>query len=187
MQTFLPLMDYRRSAELLDRVRLNRQRTECIQILKTLLTGSGAWYNHPATQMWAGYEGSLVEYTQAILNEWRNRRYRDNTQHDLWAICHTYPDLDKDRVSPWWLGTPMFHESHAASLFRKDPKYYIKLLAVRYRSIPYLWPDNTTRSFFIIRTKPGTKTVRERLYLTDPDHVVEYCYEDAAPKTLQVS
>ena len=36
-----------------------------------------AWYNHPITQMWKGYEQALLRYGMAICEEWKRRGYKD--------------------------------------------------------------------------------------------------------------
>ena len=57
MQTFLPYKDFSRSAKVLDRQRLGKQRVEGLQILQCLLgIGSLRWKNHPAVKMWKGAE-----------------------------------------------------------------------------------------------------------------------------------
>jgi len=104
MQTFLPYPDFKESASCLDNKRLGKQRVECLQILQTLQIGpyqqwdfdtnkwipaiekefnnrkftharKTPWYNHPAVQMWKGYECTLTEYTLKICNEWKARGF----------------------------------------------------------------------------------------------------------------
>lgn len=78
MQTFLPYPDFGRSARVLDRRRLGKQRVEVKQILRALRNPSSGWRNHPAVRMWRGHEYSLLSYGVAVCSEWRSRGYRDS-------------------------------------------------------------------------------------------------------------
>jgi hypothetical protein len=64
MQTFLPFPSFYSSLDLLDKRRLNKQNLESTQILNILLerTDTKGWRNHPAVNMWRGYENALKEY-----------------------------------------------------------------------------------------------------------------------------
>ncbi len=48
MQTFLPYPDFEKSAKVLDRLRLNKQRSETLDILRTLFGDKQGWKNHPS-------------------------------------------------------------------------------------------------------------------------------------------
>jgi hypothetical protein len=50
MQTFLPYESYARSAAVLDRQRLGKQRVEAMQILRVLAGETAGWGNHPAVR-----------------------------------------------------------------------------------------------------------------------------------------
>jgi len=54
MQTFLPQISFKESAECLDNRRLGKQRVEAMQIMKALLLPEYGWKNHPAVKMWKG-------------------------------------------------------------------------------------------------------------------------------------
>ncbi|WP_234470062.1 MSMEG_6728 family protein, partial [Streptomyces sp. MBT70] len=71
MQTFLPDSDFRRSALLLDRRRLGKQRVEALQVLRGLTVPGYGWRRHPAVRMWSGYEEALVRYGLEICRVWR--------------------------------------------------------------------------------------------------------------------
>ena len=62
MQTFLPYPDFARSARVLDRKRLGKQRVETLQVLRAATVPGYGWYRHPATAMWAGHVPALVAY-----------------------------------------------------------------------------------------------------------------------------
>lgn len=146
MQTFLPYSNFIRSTRCLDNKRLGKQRVEAYQILKCLIEGPyltngkhRPWYNHPAVQMWKGYEYSLFRYGLAVCWEWKLRDFKD-------IICRKLVILDKLRIYPVkyeypkWLGNPKFHVSHRSNLLRKDPKWYGQFGWKEPNDLPYYWP-----------------------------------------------
>lgn len=146
MQTFLPYANFKKSAEVLDRMRLGKQRVETYQILKVLLTEtkSNAWKNHPAVKMWKGYEMALLHYQAAICKEWTSRGYRDTCLEKSTNVCHEnrFSDMLKSSVEmPWWLGIPEFHASHRSNLLRKKPEYYSQFGWVESDDLDYVWPS----------------------------------------------
>ena len=48
VQTFLPYADFARSAAVLDRTRLGKQRVEAIQVVRALTIPTYGWRHHPA-------------------------------------------------------------------------------------------------------------------------------------------
>lgn len=139
MQTFLPYADFKRSAASLDRQRLGKQRVEAYQILRTLLgVTTGGWLYHPAVKMWRGSEATLVEYTEAVCDEWINRGYKDTVKGKVQALA----ELAGDALGQWapqWLGNEDLHRSHRANLVAKDKGYY----APQFGELPweeYVWP-----------------------------------------------
>ena len=96
MQTFVPSdLSFEDNARILDYRRLGKQRVECKQILQALSYGT-SWTNHPATQMWRGYEPALRRYMAAMIREWIDRGY-NNTM-----------DIPRGggrvKMPPWWGG-----------------------------------------------------------------------------------
>ena len=165
MQTFLPYDSFILSASCLDNKRLGKQRVECKQIYQALIQGpevmydtvlsmqafgmtvtpfestrykkrKTAWYNHPATQMWKGYEYQFVQYALCICDTWIRRGYKD-TLYDYFTL-----QLDKviktDAVMPL-LGNESFHQSHQSNLVRKDPTHYRKYFPTVPSNLPYIW------------------------------------------------
>lgn len=141
MQTFLPFRSFRKSAEVLDRQRLGKQRVECKQLLSALGVSVGGsaqangWVNHPAARMWRGHERSLCEYAIAVCQEWRSRGYQDSLLPQFQAAL---PDLSGSE--PEWLGDDAFHASHRSNLLRKDDHYQ----QFGWRESPdeeYVWPS----------------------------------------------
>lgn len=134
MQTFLPYPSFDESAKVLDYRRLGKQRSETLQILKTLKYGS-RWKNHPAVLMWKGYENSLVIYGLSICTEWKRRGYKDTCYEKIKVFINNM----KSFKSPPWLGNKEFHLSHQSNLIRKKPEFYSHIFNVE-KNLPYIWP-----------------------------------------------
>jgi len=133
MQTFLPYDNFRTSAMVLDRQRLGKQRVETLQILNALMGLSDGWRNHPATRMWAGYEGALWFYGQTMIGEWVARGYQNNM-----VLPGSFKPADI--TFPAWLGDPAFHASHRSNLLRKDPLHYNQFGWTEPSDLAYVWP-----------------------------------------------
>lgn len=143
MQTFLPYPEFERSAAVLDRKRLGKQRVEAYQILKAIKTGNG-WANHPIVKMWTGFEDALKLYSNAIVEEWIRRGYKNNLElYDLKGC---------DIIYPWWLGMKEFHAAHRAALLAKDYIYYSQYGWAETPRIAYIW----YRPYFNTPTYPRT-------------------------------
>ena len=136
MQTFLAYPDYLRSAAVLDRMRLGKQRVEAYQILRTLRGVSKGWANHPATKMWRGHELSLATYGAAVCAEWLRRGYKDTLLPYFEEAVYTLPVT----LQPAWLGWEDFHLAHRNILVRKLPAHYGPLFPDVPDNLPYLWP-----------------------------------------------
>jgi hypothetical protein len=136
MQTFLPYQDFLRSAKVLDRQRLGKQRVEVLQLLRAISDG-GAWSNHPAAKMWRCNTNALVLYGLIMCNEWQTRGYLDTCYDKISE--HTTPGIGC--VMPSWLGDEAFHASHRSNLLRKDPSHYGKFGWSEPPDLPYIWPQ----------------------------------------------
>ena len=142
MQTFLPYPDFARSAAVLDRQRLGKQRVECKQILLALTDPSYGWQNHPAVKMWRGWDAHLARYGMAVCTEWVRRGYRD-TLFDFFDKRHVYSTNENLRDMyevPPHLADPAFNASHRSNLLRKDPVWYGKYGWTEPADLPYVWP-----------------------------------------------
>lgn len=139
MQTFLPYPDFSQSAAVLDNRRLGKQRVECLQILKALNTPGYGWQNHPAVKMWRGYQDRLVQYSMAICEEWKQRKFTDTCIDKILAV-HMVSPTSAIGKTPSWLGSPAFHASHRSNLLRKDPVWYRKFGWAEPADLPYVWP-----------------------------------------------
>jgi hypothetical protein len=110
MQTFLPYPHFLKSAEALDKVRLNKQITEVKQILQALRGDTKAYRNHPATLMWRDYTDSLCLYGKACYQVW-------GKPHKAYEyIEEAYKGYPRD---PWWLGISEIHQTHQSRLNHK--------------------------------------------------------------------
>lgn len=138
MQTFLPYDSFQKSARSLDRQRLGKQRVEVYQILRAINGETKGWRNHPATNMWRGYEKTLVVYGLAVCHEWMARGYVDNMQNRIGEYFYKFPDAADHR--PSWLGDPQFHLSHQSNLIRKFPEHYGLQFPGVADNLEYVWP-----------------------------------------------
>jgi hypothetical protein len=135
VQTFLPYPEFDRSAKVLDRQRLGKQRVEVLQIITTLVTHRNAWKNHPATMMWRGHEAMLALYGDAICSEWISRGYQDTCRDKINKLV-----IGKPLSTPEWLGRLDFHASHRSNLLRKSPEHYGQFGWSEPDNLPYIWP-----------------------------------------------
>lgn len=163
MQTFLPYEDYAKSAAVLDRMRLGKQRVETFQVLQTLLgvklvakdsqnndvpeaqwfivqnDGKG-WLNHPVVKMWKGHELELLKYQKAICNEWTSRGYKDSCLRKSEKLIELYGGELKEG-KPSWIGKESVHESHRSNLIRKDDVHYGAIWPKLTSDLEYEWPE----------------------------------------------
>jgi hypothetical protein len=135
LNTFLPYVDFSKSAKCLDYKRLGKQRVEAWQIYLALTKKNYGWKNHPIVKMWKGYEGDLLFYGLTMCMEWRERGYIDN------LAIRFLKELKKIKFTglPKWLGNKKFHASMRSNLLRKNKKYYSKFGWKEKDNLPYYW------------------------------------------------
>ena len=137
MQTFLPYADFHKSAQSLDMKRLGKQRVEVLQLLNSFHKPNyKGWKNHPAREMWRGYEQGLVVYGLAICKEWINRGYKDTCYDKINAFSDNKPSP----AMPPWIGREEIHISHRSKLIQKDPTFYKELWPDVPDNLEYVWP-----------------------------------------------
>lgn len=127
MQTFVPYENHENTARSLDRMRLGKQRVECLQILIALRKIADGevkvgWGNHPAVRMWRGHERALGTYAGVVCDEWSRRGYVDNVLPKIQTLSDTFP-AGTERLPAWW-GREDVHASHVARLLVKDRTHY---------------------------------------------------------------
>lgn len=147
MQTFIPYhpenkncrLCFSNSASVLDRMRLGKQRVECLQILNVLtgISKTNGWRNHPAVLMWKGFELSLIHYSYDICLEWVRRGYKDTCLSKIENIENMF---NFPLIVPFWINTENFYKSHRSNLLRKFPEHYNKFKWTESNDIPYYWP-----------------------------------------------
>lgn len=149
MQTFLPYPSFARSAAVLDRQRLGKQRVEVVQILRALTGATKGWRNHPATKMWRGYEAALASYGLIVCKEWARRGYVDNQGRVImdiatsmgWDIGYDYATGIANFKMPPWMGNTAFHRSHRSNLLRKNYEFYHQAFPDDPDDLEYVWPE----------------------------------------------
>lgn len=136
MQTFIPYgSNFTKTAEVLDRQRLGKQRVEAYQIIQALTNPVYGWQNHPAVKMWRGHVEALATYGVAICDEWIRRGYKDTMRERFLPYC---PALQAD--NPEWIDRDEIVVSHRANLVRKAPEHYASIWPTIDPSLPYVWP-----------------------------------------------
>ena len=176
MQTFVPLPDFGECARVLDRQRLNKQRTECQQILSALrslrihesgLATPKGWTRHPATLMWRGYEAALGVYMTFMVLEWERRGYANNTstpysrrtflRNDGYSTDPVFvPDGRDAELPPWW-GDDRVHSSHRNALLYKDQEHYRQFQWGGLPILDYFWPIAAEREYTPDPVHPGAQ------------------------------
>lgn len=143
MQTFLPYSDFALAASTLDMRRLGKQRVEVLQIVKALTLDDYGWKNHPATLMWTGHLGALLDYQIAICHEWVEvRGYKDTCLEKTYDALLAY-DGDVSFDDPPWLGDERVHESHRSMLIQKNDEHYRPQFTGTPDNLEYFWPVPT--------------------------------------------
>lgn len=138
MQTFLPYADFERSARVLDRQRLGKQRVETWQLIRANDGLTKGWVNHPAARMWRGYTTALAYYGIAVCEEWIRRGYKDTMLDRFQQIV----ELENGRYeNPSWLGRTDIHVSHQSNLVRKLPGHYREFFPHVPDDLEYIWPE----------------------------------------------
>jgi len=130
VQTFLPYPDFKESAKVLDYRRLGKQRVEALQILKALQLENYGWKNHPIVKMWKGYENTLLEYKNVMIQEWIDRGYNNNMRMETNI---------EPRIYPPWLGDENLHASYRSNLLKKDYEYYSQYNWKEKPGMDYIW------------------------------------------------
>jgi len=165
VQTFLPYPDFYESASVLERSRLGKQRVEVLQLMNSLHpeSTSRGWHNHPARNMWRGWEDALALYGVIICEEWISRGYKDTCREKILLSRQAFSsawqgrELEEMRrlleeryrgarkgeepdFLPSWIGSDSFHASHRSNLLRKDSEWYGQFGWTEPEDLPYVWP-----------------------------------------------
>jgi len=140
MQTFLPYLDFDRTAKCLDYRRLGKQRLEARQIYDTLINHRQSWAHHPAVLMWAGYESTLNLYYMAIIKEWLRRGFKNTMPLSLDLTSDEFNSTGHVHTWPWWFNDPRIELTHRSNLLRKNYEYYKQFRWDISDDLEYFWP-----------------------------------------------
>lgn len=160
MQTFLPFESFAECARVLDSARLNKQISECTQIMRAALGLQNGYAQHPCVLQWSQNLGHLRQYQHEMHDEWRRRfGHHASAVHKSFAAAG---DLTIGRGSDrrFWisnecqfLGKSALHRSHREMLLSKDFNYYAHKF--NYPSPPidpyYIWWSPTLGFYRIER------------------------------------
>lgn len=145
MQTFLVSPNPVETAQILDRMRLGKQRVEAVQIANTLLGFSKkkGWANHPAVLMWKGHEYFLVnKYLYAMMFEWQKRGYKNEKCQQHYKKFNDFFNRRSKHFAeskPNWFCNEFF-ESHKSNLIRKNKEHYSQFWPEVPDNLEYWWP-----------------------------------------------
>lgn len=148
MQTFLPYADFAESARSLDLRRLGKQIIENRQINKAIIDPDYGWQNHPAVNMWRGYQTALFWYAAECADEWTERRGK---MHGAWVnmlnddmVAYVFLHMERSAGTlklPPFIGDEAFHRSHRSNLLRKDYEHYSQFFGTDTPTdLDYIWP-----------------------------------------------
>lgn len=151
MQTFLPYPDFKKSAEVLDRQRLGKQRSEALVLLRICRDGKSRWKNHPIWKMWSNNPEALAYYGVVICEEWIKRGYKDTCKEKILAANREMGGAELDNLRqkyenkeegflPSWFGSKEFHASHRSNLLRKNLDHYSAFGWTEPKDLCYVWP-----------------------------------------------
>jgi hypothetical protein len=128
----------------LDRQRLGKQRVETLQIMNALLIPTYGWQAHSCVKMWRGYMYTLLEYQEAICEEWLSRGYSDTCWPKTLAVYREQGAMRKTSMhAPPWLGDYPLHISHQSKLVQKMPEWYRPRFPTVPDDLEYVWPGET--------------------------------------------
>lgn len=114
MQTFFIDYEYQKTAAVLDKVRLNKQCLEVVDICRSF--GGVGHRNHPITKMWYGYPGALVEYGLVCCHVANKRNINCKWAY---SVLNSLAELWRHTNRPPWHNDVRLHDSHKSQLLRK--------------------------------------------------------------------
>jgi hypothetical protein len=137
MMTFILDDDLVKSFKLFDNRRLGKQRVEAHQIINAIEGRSKGWTSHPITKAWSKHTDALKVYFNLCVIEWEERGYKNS------MAMYDVP-MDGSVIFPWWVVNLPVIYSHQASMLRKEPYFYTKLISPpeKYVNAGYLWPND---------------------------------------------
>ena len=126
MQSWILDKDFYKSASYLDRNRLQANIYENIHILASLLDVNDKLVNpkrnvknHPASKLWIGYEGILLDYIYCHLQKWNRLGYRQGVNYKNFKILRLEVLINLIDPIPLWI-TDELIETHRSVLIQKE-------------------------------------------------------------------
>lgn len=179
MKMYIPVPDFRKSAQILDRELLRQTALECATALRSL-TGveklrDWSWKSRPGIEMWRTYECALYTYFSILNVEMVTRGMK--------PLLYPLPMIQNCKlVLPHWFGEHSFHVAQQSELIRteklrstvpgtgilvrkqgqKSPDYYRSLFPDVPDNIRFYWPkpaEGTNAGY--ICNHPGLRAVAE--------------------------
>jgi Pyrimidine dimer DNA glycosylase len=148
MQTFLPYIGeydnataiYEESAFLLSPKHVGEQRVINLIFMINLVDLRG-WEHGPEIEMWRGYEWSLLQYQEAICEEWVHQLGHEDPYYDITHdLYFSNPSIGEQYEEPPWLEREGIRLAYQSNLIRIDPAYYRKKFPGVPDSLPYIYP-----------------------------------------------
>lgn len=184
MQTFLLDKDYKKSFQMLDSKRLNKQLLESLQIAqyltnKQFLHGkfnpNAPHSKHPAVKMWKLYKPNFYFYMKANSQELINRGLAINSHmHDAVDAYFNYiagtSDMLYGNVQPLWL-TNEFIKRHQIALLYKS---FVKYISCKISLVNNMPMKNVTSSYQFL------SYVMEHNHINDFDNLPKYTNKNVA-------
>lgn len=151
MQTFLPFPSIARSINVLDNIRLNKQRFEAKDILFLVLRSetlvalptlinvfqytdkyadfiAKRYQNHPTVAMWREFPTQLFEYAEHCNNTCNARGFVDTDKNYERFLANAFLHAVRPReVVPFLSANSPLPITHAAALLKKSPTHYAHL------------------------------------------------------------
>lgn len=129
----MPYPNYAVSAHVLSARHLGQQLGDCTSLIFVLsgeLPG-GALRHDQQIGAWAGYEGSLVLWTDAVVREMHRRGYYEDVPSplddpDRWAVPKEWLDT-REVAPPPWVGQEGHHARCRATLLAEDRDWYSQM------------------------------------------------------------
>lgn len=174
----LPLPDLAASAECLDDARLNKTRSDIVQILKGCAQEPPAdGKEHPSIKMWRGNENFLIDYGFVICLEWQSRGNTDATLRKIMGYKSTFSESSTE--PPEWWGDPKVHDSHKAHLLRLKPTHYRRFWPDMSDEAPLIFPRSPRKSQLTAEQKEADRLHRKAVKAKDTLEKAQAAYIEA--------
>lgn len=122
MQVFVPFTEPLKTAQCLDKKRLNKQIIECRQLIRTIRGESRSWANHPVTKMYSHPElFKYMQYYVQCLKYYKDGALEMADNYSRMAVGY----LEKTQEAKYIL-SEKFCDQHKRRLYAKDPEHYVQ-------------------------------------------------------------